>query len=50
MPRGTKLRNFRCDDERWSSFVNACAERGTDASKQIRDLIDEWLLMPPPPG
>jgi hypothetical protein len=42
-PRGTTLRNFRCDDERWEDFLVACAEEGTDASKQIRDMIDVWL-------
>jgi hypothetical protein len=42
-PRGTTLRNFRCEDERWDDFLAACAEEGTDASKQIRDMIDVWL-------
>lgn len=42
-PRGTTLRNFRCDEERWTAFVEACASEGTDASKQIRDMIDIWL-------
>lgn len=43
MPRGTTLRNFRCDDDRWEAFLTACAEEGTDASKRIRDMIDVWL-------
>lgn len=43
MPRGTTLRNFRCDDDRWEAFLAACGEEGTDASKQIRDMIDVWL-------
>jgi hypothetical protein len=43
MARGTTLRNFRCDDDRWQDFLDACAEEGTDASKQIRDMIDIWL-------
>ena len=43
MPRGTTLRNFRCDDERWQAFLEACKEEGTDASAQIRDMIDVWL-------
>lgn len=43
MPRGTTLRNFRCDDERWDEFLAACVADGTDASKQIRDMIDVWL-------
>lgn len=43
MARGTTLRNFRCDDPRWDAFTDACAEDGTDASKQIRELIDGWL-------
>lgn len=39
----TPLRNFRCDDERWTAFLGACAEEDTDASTQIRDMIDVWL-------
>lgn len=42
-PRGTTLRNFRCDDERWMAFLNACREEETDASAQIRAMIDVWL-------
>lgn len=42
-PRGTTLRNFRCDDDRWSAFLAACEDEGTDASKQIRDMIDVWM-------
>lgn len=41
--KGTTLRNFRCDDERWDTFTTACAEEGTDASAQIRALMDDWL-------
>lgn len=43
MSRGTTLRNFRCDDERWERYVAACRDAGTDASRQIREMIDEWL-------
>lgn len=43
MARGTTLRNFRCDDDRWQAFLEACEAGGTDASKQIRDMIDVWL-------
>lgn len=43
MARGTTLRNFRCDDERWDAFLAACGEEGTDASRQLRDMIDVWL-------
>lgn len=43
MPPGTTLRNFRCDDDRWQAFLEACGEDDTDASKQIRDMIDVWL-------
>lgn len=43
MARGTTLRNFRCDDERWEAFLEACNDEDTDASKQIRDMIDVWL-------
>lgn len=43
MSRGTTLRNFRCDDERWQAFLDACTEEETDASAQIRDMIDVWL-------
>lgn len=43
MPRGTTLRNFRCDADRWFAFLAACSEEGTDASRQIRDMIDVWL-------
>lgn len=39
----TRLRNFRCDDERWADFLAACEEEKTDASKQIREMIDVWL-------
>lgn len=41
--RGTTLRNFRCDDARWAEFMDACAEEDTDASAQIRNMIDVWL-------
>jgi len=48
----TPLRNFRCDDERWQAFLDACTDAGTDASRQIRDMIDVWLdangIAPPP--
>ena len=43
MPPGTRLRNFRCDDERWQAFLAACRQESTDASAQIRDMIDLWL-------
>lgn len=43
MARGTTLRNFRCDNRRWEAFLAACAAEGTDASKQLRDMIDVWL-------
>lgn len=43
MPRGTTLRNFRCDDDRWQAFLAACGEEATDASAQIRAMIDVWL-------
>ncbi len=43
MPRGTTLRNFRCDDGRWSLFMQACAKFDTDASTQIREMIDLFL-------
>lgn len=43
MPPGTKLRNFRCDDDRWDAFMRTCAGEGTDASTQLRELIDGWL-------
>lgn len=43
MGRGTTLRNFRCDDDRWEAFLEACREEGTDASAQIRGMIDVWL-------
>lgn len=43
MPAGTRLRNFRCDDERWSDFLAACADEGTDGSQQLRSMIDAWL-------
>jgi hypothetical protein len=39
----TRLRNFRCDDPRWSAFLAACEAEGTTASEQIRDMIDVWL-------
>jgi len=39
----TPLRNFRCDGERWRAFLFACQHEGTDASTQIRDMIDVWL-------
>lgn len=39
----TPNRNFRCDDERWDPFLAECKEAGTDASRQLRDLIDEWM-------
>lgn len=42
-PRGTTLRNVRIDDERWQEFLEACAEEGTNASAQIRAMIDVWL-------
>lgn len=42
-PRGTTLRNVRIDEQRWEAFKEACADEGTDASKQIRDMIDVWL-------
>jgi hypothetical protein len=43
MAPGTPLRNFRCDDDRWQAFLAACQEDGTDASAQIRAMIDVWL-------
>jgi hypothetical protein len=43
MARGTTLRNFRCDDERWQKFQDTCRAENTDASAQIRDMIDLWL-------
>lgn len=39
----TPLRRFRCDDERWQAFQDACRADGTDASAQIRAMIDVWL-------
>lgn len=39
----TNLRNFRCDEELWRAFVAACREAGTDASAQIRAMIEDWL-------
>lgn len=39
----TTLRNFRCDDARWQAFLDACRADGTDASAQMRAMIDEWL-------
>lgn len=43
MPPGTTLRNFRCDDERWQVFLAACRKYDTDASSQIREMIDLFL-------
>lgn len=43
MARGTTLRNFRCDDDRWQTFLDACRVADTDASAQIRAMIDAWL-------
>ena len=43
MSRGTTLRNFRCDEDRWRAFVDACQAEDTDASAQIRAMIDVWL-------
>lgn len=40
---GTKIRSVRVDDERWTAFLEACEEEGTNASKQVRDMIDVWL-------
>lgn len=42
-PPGTPLRNFRCDGERWLAFLTTCRKNKTDASAQIRDMIDLWL-------
>lgn len=42
-PRGTTLRNFRCDDERWQLFLATCKGFDTDASAQIREMIDLFL-------
>jgi hypothetical protein len=39
----TPLRNFRCDDQRWEAFMAACAADRTDASREIREMIDAWL-------
>lgn len=39
----TTLRNFRCDDETWQAFRDACEAVGTDASAQMRAMIGEWL-------
>lgn len=43
MARGTTLRNFRCDGDRWEAFLAACSDEGTDASSQLRRMIDGWL-------
>lgn len=43
MPRGTTLRNIRIDDDRWNALREAAEQRGTDASKVIRDMIDVYL-------
>lgn len=42
MPK-TPLRNFRCDDERWGLFLALCRDVNTDASAQIREMIDQFL-------
>lgn len=49
MPRGTKLRNIRIDDERWEAFGEIAEQRETDRTAMIREWIDELRGVMTPP-
>lgn len=50
MPRGTKLRNIRIDDERWEAFGEIAEQRETDRTAMIREWIDELRGVTTPPA
>lgn len=54
MPRGTKLRNLRVDDEIWLPALAVAAARDENLSEEIRKFLRRYVrrnkaLMRPPP-
>lgn len=53
MPRGTKLRSVRIDDDLWGRVAAAAEARDTDRSEVVRAALERALglatFMRPPP-
>lgn len=49
MPRGTKLRNIRVDDELWGAAQDKADLEGRDGgvSEVVRELLSKWVTRPP---
>jgi hypothetical protein len=43
MSRGTRQRNFRCEDELWDKAKEAAAERGDKLSDMLRQALANYI-------
>lgn len=42
MPRGTRLRNIRVEDELWDAAKAKAATEGRNLSEVLREFLERW--------